>query len=285
MGPIDKHPLRADPVSAAANQRIRVGSRTLLAVSDGIFRMPRDFVGTEHLPTAAYDALHAQYGEVRMPLGCFLWPGDSLALIDTGFGPFEGSAGMLVGGLLPTSLASVGVQFADVDVIALSHLHADHIGWIADENGDPAFPNARVFIGRADWDYFVLGGHRPAPRPRVLHALQMLADRGQIELVDGETTIVGGLKRLPAPGHTPGHSIYVVHDGGERVLLFGDALYCPHQLEHDDWQAMSDVDARLASRTRARYLRDLEANGGGALGCHFPELQMARVWGAGTNSG
>jgi glyoxylase-like metal-dependent hydrolase (beta-lactamase superfamily II) len=223
--------------------------------------------------------LAADYGEVRLPLGCFLYPGERNTLIDTGFGPEDyNGLGMMVGGRLLEHLASMSVTPSDIDVIALSHLHADHIGWIADTNGQPIFPNAKVHVGREDWDHFVSKAAGPPPAPHILHALRQLADRGQVELLDGEARVVPGLTRLPAPGHTPGHSIYVVEDVQDRVLLFGDALYCPHQLTNADWEAASDVDPALAARTRSRFIRDLEEYGGSALGCHFPELTVARLF-------
>ena len=61
------------------------------------------------------------------------------------------------------------------------------------------------------------------------------------------------------------------------VLVLGDAMYCPQQLSELEWGAVSDVDPALARKTRERYERDLELHGGGAVGCHFPELKVARA--------
>jgi glyoxylase-like metal-dependent hydrolase (beta-lactamase superfamily II) len=279
-GPIDSSPLRDDPVSAGARREIRVGELTLIAVSDGYFRTPRTFLGSPAHPTAGYDALAVEQGaEVRMPIGCFVVPGERTALIDLGLGPVDRTGrDVLVGGRLLDHLTSLGTRPADIDVITLSHLHADHIGWLADADGEPVFPNATVHLARADWDHFVAGGAHPAPEPHLLHALRELADRDRVVLLDDETDIVPGVRSLPAPGHTPGHSLHVVHDRGERVLLFGDAMYCPHQMSATDWAAASDVDPVLAARTLRRYVRDLEENGGAALGCHFPELVEARAF-------
>jgi glyoxylase-like metal-dependent hydrolase (beta-lactamase superfamily II) len=108
-------------------------------------------------------------------------------------------------------------------------------------------------------------------------ALRHLESRGQVTVMDADTDIAPGVKRLSAPGHTPGHSIYVIHDHGERVMVLGDAMYCPQQLGELEWGAVSDVDPALARKTRERYERDLELHGGGAVGCHFPELKVARA--------
>jgi glyoxylase-like metal-dependent hydrolase (beta-lactamase superfamily II) len=275
-GPIDEHQLRDDPVSAGAVQSISVGSRKLVAIADGYLRVQRTFLGTPEHPSAAFDALEAEYGEVRLPIGCFLLPGETNILIDLGFGP-QDHKGLVVGGRLLEHLNDQHVNPSDIAVVMLSHLHSDHTGWIADTNGQPIFPNAKVYVARADWEYFVEADGLPALGEHILHALRLLADRGQVELLDGETQVVPGVTRVPAPGHTPGHSIYIVHDAKERVLLFGDAMFCPHQLTNSDWSIAWDVDPILAARTRERYIRDLEQHGGSALGCHFPELVAARV--------
>jgi glyoxylase-like metal-dependent hydrolase (beta-lactamase superfamily II) len=276
-GPAD-HRLLHDPVSGAATARLRVGDRTLLALSDGFFLMHPTFLGVPESTTAAHDVLSAHYGEARLPLGCFFLPGDKNVLVDCGFGPvwFEGD-GLLVGGQLPAALARSGLSPEDVDILAISHLHADHIGWVGDVHARPVFPNAEIVLARADWEYFLEGDGRDVLRPHIRETLEELSRCGRVSLLEGDSQIAPGITRLSAPGHTPGHSIYVVHDGPDRVLLFGDAMYCPQQLSHLDWEAASDVDPALARRTRETFQRDLELHGGEALGSHFPELIAGRA--------
>ena len=270
----------SDPVSTEAVNEISVGDRTLFGVSDGFLIMTERFLGTAEHPTAGYDAVSQVYGKPRLPLGCFFLPGEQNVLIDTGLGPvkLEGRATLIGGNLLP-ALARIGVRPEDIDVLALSHLHGDHSGTIGRlQSGEPVFPNARTFVGAGDWEYFV--EREAAPVPIAEHtaaALRELEGRGQVTVLDADADIAPGVRRLSAPGHTPGHSIYVIHDHGERVMILGDAMYCPQQLSELEWGAVSDVDPALARKTRERYERDLELHGGGAVGCHFPELKVARA--------
>ena len=278
--PLDGHRLADDPVSTAAIERLDVGGRQLVALSDGFLLMGETMVGTADEPTAAFDALRADYEEVRLPLGCFFWPGETNVLVDTGFGPLAAAeGGWLIGGNLLHQLRRIGVRPEDVDVVALSHLHADHSGGLGDPGtGEPIYPNATTYIGSHDWEYFVEGSTAAIPLPDYTRAaLESLADRGKITLVDGDAEIAPGVRRLSAPGHTPGHSLYVIHDDDERVLLLGDSMYCPQQLTNLDWGAAFDVDPALARATRERLQRDLELHGGGALGCHFPGLIAGRA--------
>ncbi len=273
-----------DAGSMAARQEYSIGGVSLIALSDGYIVMDHDFVGSPEHPTAAWDANMNVDGDLVMPIGCFLVPGEKNVLIDLGYGPHnENGAGRMVGGNLLGALESLGMAPHDVDVIALSHLHPDHVGWLGNEHGQAVFPNAEVIVGSQDWDYFVesdpaySAGPALPLEPHIRETLIVLAERGRVELLDSDASITPYVTRIAAPGHTPGHSVFAVHDGGARAVLFGDAMYCAEQLTNTDWGAMTDVDHALAETTRERLARDLDAHGGVGLGCHFPGLLAGRL--------
>jgi glyoxylase-like metal-dependent hydrolase (beta-lactamase superfamily II) len=89
--------------------------------------------------------------------------------------------------------------------------------------------------------------------------------------------VIRGLTALPAPGHTPGHTVFVIHDGQERALLLGDAVYCPAQLSEVDWAAASEVNPALARSTCERLAREFDDGRTAALGPHFPGLRAGRL--------
>jgi glyoxylase-like metal-dependent hydrolase (beta-lactamase superfamily II) len=261
------------PLSGAASGTFSIGRRTLIALSDGVLFMPRTFLGTAEQPTAGDEALGRAYGHSRLPLGCFFLPGTENVLVDTGFGPAQ-QEGVIVGGRLLENLAQHRIRPEDVHIVALTHLHGDHVGWVGDATGRPVFSNAKFVLGRGDWEYFMSSDD--LLEPHIRESLQWLDRQGRVVLQDGEAGVAPGITRLSAPGHTPGHSLFVVHDGRARMLLLGDALYCPQQLSNLDWQAASDVDPDLARRSREVLFRDLELHGGEAVGTHFPGLIAAR---------
>ena len=272
---------RDDPLSTQACSQLQIGDRTLLALSDGFFQIDdaREFLGTAEQPTAAWDTLRQLHGRVRMPIGCFLLPGEQVTLIDAGAGPND-MQGILVGGNLLRQMQRVGVHPDEVDVVGLSHLHPDHTGWLVDLNGDPIFRNAQIYVGAKDWDYFIEPDElSEGISEHLAFGLRELAERGKVTLMDSDGTIARGVNCLAGPGHTPGHSLFAISDHDERALLFGDAMYCAQQLSNRDWDAVSDLDKDLARITRETYFRDLDRNGGIALGCHFPGLQSGRLLG------
>jgi glyoxylase-like metal-dependent hydrolase (beta-lactamase superfamily II) len=244
----------------------------MLGLRDGDFFMPVDFLGDPD----AHRQLADDDGQVRLPIGCFVLPGDEPVLIDTGIGP-DLQLDILTGGRLLDELASIGLRPADIRHVALSHLHADHIGWVATKRGGVTFPNAQVYIAEGDWEHFLVEAHDPKPVPWVRAALGDLVDRGRVTMLDHECEVVPGVVAMPAPGHTPGHTVYVIMSSGERAVLFGDAIYCAQQLTEVDWEATSDVDPALARQTREHLWREVESAGGLAVGAHFPGLRAGRV--------
>ncbi|MGB6453324.1 MAG: MBL fold metallo-hydrolase [Streptosporangiaceae bacterium] len=281
MGPLASHRLRDDPVSATARRDLAVGRLTVTAVSDGVLVMDPQMVGSPEQPTGAYDELTARYGEARLPIGCFVLRGEQNLLIDTGLGPVDhGGEGTLVGGNLLSQLAALGLEPEDIDIVALSHLHLDHAGTVGDvETGQPTFPNATLLLGRDEWAAFVVADKAPAPLASyVRQALLDLDGRGMVQLVDGDVDVFPGLRRIATPGHTPGHSVYVVEDSGERLYLVGDAMHAPQQLAHPDWVVPFDQDPARATEVRV-WLGTQAARPGtiGVLGCHFPEFEPATL--------
>ncbi|GAA2073751.1 MBL fold metallo-hydrolase [Pseudolysinimonas kribbensis] len=260
-------------------RRYRIGDLDLLALVDGHIDMDRDFVGSPQHPTAAWDRYHDDAGDWTVPVGCFLIPSDPVTLIDLGFGPLADPPPHLSGGRLLGALAEVGFAPDDIAIVAISHLHSDHIGWIADAEGAPVFGHATTVLGRADWDHFVDGSPAEgAPSDRATSAMRALAVAGRLDLRDGaDTPVRPGMRRMAAPGHTPGHAVFAAHDGTERALLLGDAIHCPAQLTHTDWDAVTDVDPALARRTRAELARLIDDDHDTVLGCHFTGLEAGRL--------
>jgi glyoxylase-like metal-dependent hydrolase (beta-lactamase superfamily II) len=245
------------------------------AVSDGVFTMLEGFMNVPGYQRQFED----ETGTADLPIGSFVIRGDRTVLLDAGYGPHQ--SGILQGGLLLEELATIGVRAADVDVLAISHLHLDHDGWLATEDAAAVFESATIYLGRGDFDAFVLGGEDLPSRFRmaapVRTVLKRLFDDGRVELVDDATEIVPGVVALPTPGHTPGHLAFSIRDGGEQLLVLGDAMYCPAQLTDADLTAMHDVDPVLARRSRQLIQHELEAHGTSAIGCHFPGLAAGRV--------
>jgi glyoxylase-like metal-dependent hydrolase (beta-lactamase superfamily II) len=254
---------------------MRIGDLDLQPVSDGTFIARPQYFGDEVL-AQSHPEVFDRHGAAWLPIGCFLIrTGDRVVLIDAGLGPEleEMPHGMyLVGGQLPVGLHALGVSFADITDVICTHLHGDHVGWLFDLGSDPLFPRATIWFGAADWDHFVTG-----PGDMRGYVKEGFLNSSRLRPIDADSVVAPGVTALPAPGHTPGHLCVVVSSGAERVLLLGDAITCPVQLDEPSWHSMGDVDPALADRTRERLWQELSAEGTSGVGAHFPELRFGRV--------
>lgn len=249
---------------------MNIGSLDITPISDGYFKLPPFYFGQEdwgrHADLAGPD------GNIEIPIGCFLVrTGGLTVLIDAGLGPI--TTEHFGGGALPGELEKAGVKPEAIDMVLLTHLHFDHIGWTV-QNNEAYFPNATIRFGEQDLDQFVRADNPDkfsAPYVEVLEA------SGRVETITEDGEVAPGISTLHAPGHTLGHRCIVLSSGDERALILGDAVTCPVQLEETDWGAMSDIDPKLASRTRQALFDELEGSGDRAIAMHFPGLQFGRV--------
>lgn len=185
-------------------------------------------------------------------------------------------------GSLLRSLDALGITPEQVTDVVLSHLHFDHIGWLSN-NGAPTFPNAVIRAERKDLIHF------QKPEQAIDDAFYQIAwnvrptaavlapvlDR--IEPWDGDSPIAPGIDAVFTPGHTPGHSIFVLSSGEERGMLLGDVVHCPLQLTDLDFSVMADIDQALADQQRERVYREIVGDDIPVAGAHFPGLRFGRI--------
>src|SRR6476469_7767078 len=250
---------------------MQVGELEVVPLSDGVCLMP-----PEYFPNAdwsEHQALFGPDGTMHLPIGCFLVrTGDQTVLIDAGLGPRD--LGWLVVGDLPASRAEHVTSPADIDVVVCTHLHLDHAGWLV-ENDSAYFPNASVRFGVGDWEAWVTNAN---PKDRIREAMLLLDEQQRLDPIDGDdVSIAPGITARAAPGHTMGHHVLVLSSGVDRLLLLGDAVTCPVQLEEEDWQAMSDMDPALSRRTRDALWAELEGTSTRFTAAHFPDLEFGRA--------
>jgi glyoxylase-like metal-dependent hydrolase (beta-lactamase superfamily II) len=206
-------------------------------------------------------------------------------LIDAGLGSFTGditvgaiSVGSANSGALPDVLGALGRSPADIDTVAFTHLHVDHTGWafVRDENGAQRkfFPAARYLVAADEWAPHGRGELIPGAPPRSA-VIEPLAGV-QTLITDGEE-IFPGVRALVTPGHSPGHTSYVISSAAGRLIVFGDAFHIAAQLAHPDWASKPDVDGIAVLAARQRLIAELEQPGTLGFSYHFGDQAFGRV--------
>jgi glyoxylase-like metal-dependent hydrolase (beta-lactamase superfamily II) len=254
--------------------RIDLGGVVIDVLCDAVADHPRAlddaFPGT---PAAGWDAVRAKFPEtvgaggrwrfgthvalVRMPGRC--------ALIDAGVGPAESAAArwLDVEGTLDTDLAALDIAPDEIDVLVLTHLHQDHVGWLVDESRAPRFARARHVVSADEWASVQADG-MPS------HVRDALGPVQAAGLLDIGGTPVDGTRLLALPGHTPGHAGVLIEGERRRLLFGGDAFNHPLQIADPDVPSVADRDRAQAVATRREVIALARAESLTVLGAHLP---------------
>ena len=263
--------------------QITIGNVDVVAVLDMV-PPPRD--PWMMFPTTAEPDWHdhqnaLECGQLQLYyLHFFLRSEGKTIMVDTGMGPGPHPERGNRTGDLVNQLRLKGVNPEDIDVVAHTHLHGDHVGWNVDYTGEqPAatFPKARYLVPRLDWEHFtkpdVIGS-----APQVTNSVVPLEGMGAMDLVDDEHTITGEVKMLTASGHTPGHMVIDITSNGERAMVVGDLLHSKVQVQRPDWTAGVDTDKEDSQRNRERILDRAETENIVIAAGHFhPDDHIGRV--------
>lgn len=192
-------------------------------------------------------------------------------LIDAGFGvvdrpdmPELDFLGAAKGGALLDSLKTLGKTPDDIECVAITHIHPDHIGWAG-----PAFADSTLVFDETEW---ANRAEAPHVEPAAVTAMEPYA-----RTVKPGEEFFPGVRAMATPGHTPGHAAYVIGDDSERLIMFGDALHSPVQVSRPEWVVATDADQQQAVDSRKKLLDELQRPGTAAFGIHFSDVQFGRV--------
>ena len=271
------------PMSAKGSNSASLGGKRLTAVSDGHLVLPLSFLLPD-VPETETRPFLSEHGILsdRLEPECnltLLEDGDRIVLFDAGAGPNF----LQTTGKLGDALAHAGVELEAVTDVIFTHAHPDHLWGIIDDFDEIPFPEARIHVGRTEWNYWraddtidTIGEARQTFAVGARNRYAAIEDR--VQLFDAGDEVIPGVEAVDTSGHTPGHMSFAVHADGEYILVLGDAL-TNHAIsfQRPGWPIGSDQDPQTAITTRLALLDRLSADRARVVGFHLPNGGLGRV--------
>jgi glyoxylase-like metal-dependent hydrolase (beta-lactamase superfamily II) len=275
--------------------RYKVGAYECTSINDGArsFPLPDTFV--KNVPkeevVAAAEAAYMPKGMVTVPFNPQLVnTGSKLVLIDCGNGistyePTKGAVGRTM-----QNLAAAGVDPKSIDVVLISHLHPDHTNGIRAADGSMAFPNAEIMVPAKDWEFWMSDENAAKAQSNEMmknyfnNVRKIYAGiESKVTKYDWGKEVAPGITSVAAPGHTPGHTAFVIASGSSKILIQSDVTNIPEFfLRNPDWHVAYDADPVLAQETRHKFYDMAAAEKATVVGFHFTFPSIGHVEKDGT---
>src|SRR5438445_9185877 len=261
--------------------RLKVGDLEVTALFDGTAAFdPHWLNGTKATMDGVVKALHEDPHMLDVAdTGFLVNTGKQLVLVDAGAGTWWGGGAF---GRLAGSLRSAGYTPEEVDIVLVTHLHFDHVGGLTTQDGKRVFPNADVYVAKADSDFWLspeIAAKAPKDAQPFFQSAQAIAapyiKAGKWHTFSGSEPIVDGMQLVLLAGHTPGHTGYEFSSKGQKILFWGDTIHAQRvQLQRPEVTVVFDIDPTAAAARRNQLLSKLAREDVVIAGPHmlFPSL-------------
>lgn len=271
--------------------RHRLGDAEVIQLLEGIrlIKYPDNFI-----VNISKEQLGTIFEQAYMPGGIFRNPycpvavkiGGKTIVIDTGHG--SGAIAQTNGeaGHHRANLAAAGIDAGAVDIVLISHFHPDHIGGLKNPDGTPAFPKAEILVPATEHAFFTNEANMEkasATNKGNFANVKKVFEGLKVTQYEAGKEVVPGITAIASPGHTPGHTSFVVASGNKRVLIQGDIALAPDIfVKNPDLQIVFDNDKEIAVATRKKIYDMAVAEKLPVIGYHFPFGTVSYVEKAGN---
>jgi glyoxylase-like metal-dependent hydrolase (beta-lactamase superfamily II) len=259
--------------------RFKHGAFECTVISDGPLPLGEpsaSFLGTtkEAVQKALADNFLPTDGVLLEQNSLVVNTGAQLVLSDNGMGTST-AFGPTTGKLL-NNLKSAGIDPKDITAVCFTHAHIDHCWGTMTDDGQRNFPNAQLYIAQNELEFWTdearLNASTGWMKDFIVGARKhLLPNRDRIQFVKDGEEILTGIEVLSAPGHTVGHTCYMITSDGKSICNIGDLTH--HQVllvETPRLEFAFDTDPKQSVQSRVRTLDMLASRKIPLIAYHFP---------------
>jgi glyoxylase-like metal-dependent hydrolase (beta-lactamase superfamily II) len=244
----------------------RLGSMKITRIEDSARGIPADL-------------LIGQYGKIKeiLPDGhCpngiaafVLDIGKEIILIDTGFGDIEDGSALV-------NLEKAGYAPGKITKLVLTHLHGDHVGGTI-QGGKAVYKNADVYVSESELAFWSdKKNNFDKITPFLSNTFDIVADfkklyNSRIKTFKEGEVFINWLKPISVPGHTEGHTMFVVEYEDRKLFIWADIMHClKAQAQDPSISIIFDTDPVMAATSRVKALELVSDTDIPVMGGHFP---------------
>ncbi|WP_158795563.1 MBL fold metallo-hydrolase [Pedobacter sp. L105] len=273
---------------------LQIGDLIVTALSDGVALVEADKLLQSPEPGKILELLAAAHldNPAELSINTYLVQiGSRLILIDTGAGELFGPD---AGGNLLNSLQEAGYTPEQVTDVLLTHIHNDHSGGLTIQ-GKAVFPHATVHVHQHDADFWLDEERMKNADPNVMapnqksfinaiNVFKPYLDAGRVKTFKGNIELFPGITSKECPGHTPGHTLFVIKSGDDQLTIWADLVHLSG-IQFEDPTVLDgyDVDPKQGLAQRIGAYKDAAEKGYLVAGNHlsFPGFGRLRAKGSG----
>ncbi|WEV50205.1 MBL fold metallo-hydrolase (plasmid) [Acinetobacter sp. ESL0695] len=263
-----------------ASKSKQIGDFLVTVLNDGEMNVNLTFLSGIDEKSAAKIQTEAGISNVeQIDINCYLIQGHGQTiLIDSGTGGLNDT-----GGLLLKNLARMGITPNDIDSILITHAHPDHIGGLLNNEGEPIYKNAKIYLHALEIEYWqndqaLEQATERGKRNFSLVRRTLKAYSQKINIFDKNEPIAG-ISPIFLPGHTPGHTGFKIGKGESSLLIWADIVHFPHiQLPDPTISIVFDYDKEQAKVTRQNLLEKVVKERQLIAGMHTKKSGFAYIY-------